>query len=303
MDTNRNILLTPDATEGGGSALAQPTGSVPTSAGESQTGGAPKAPPATSGDGIDREKYQRALQAQAEASRIWNELGQHGIKSQDDLRRAAEAYARIRQVESDPRAKGVFDALVAKPAEPDPSTLPLTPQTIEQVVSRAFEKQTAAQQAAAAKAAQAAAARAEIENIDAEIASEQYRPILNGASFDDAQDGKAGPLAQAFALLVDRNVVAATTRPDGSRVFATDRRIVAEAMAKAHKDIAAIRAATVMGASRQNGSAAPNPFNPAPVEPERRNPYESRSSEKAAKAASIGETFRAAFVAAGGGQG
>lgn len=298
----RNILLTPDPDSGGGAATAQPTmeSSQPRAEGSAPAGGAPQAPPAANGGGIDHERYQRALQAQQESSRLWQELSKHGIKSQDDLRRAVEFHAKV---QADQKVRGVVDAMTAPPAAPDPETLPVTPRTIEQVVGKVFEQREALAAQRAAKEAQAQAAQAEIRNIDETFGSDQFRSFVNGASFEDAQDGKAGPVAQAFALLVDRHVVAATTRPDGTRVFATDRKIVENAMAKAAKDLSAIRAASVVGASRNGQSAAPPPYNPTAVEPQQADPYASRSQQAADRARAITETFRAAFAAAGGGTG
>lgn len=297
MDLFPTRFLSPDSADGNGPAIAAAAPTPPVAAGSAADARGTASPsPSAGSPSIDHAKYERAVQQQAEHTRLWQELSQHGIKDRDTLLRAVQDARRIESLQNDHRARGILDALAAPEPTPDPTKLPLTPATIQQMLDASLEKRAKFDREQAAKERHTSALKAEMQNLESALAQDAAKAILNGATFDDAQAGKAGVMARMFAshvdqLLVDRTFDPATNR----RTPATDPRIVAEAVAQAVKDFAEIKAATIhAGASGQRATAQPGAAAVARVEPTA-NPYEARKAEEAKRKADVAASFRASF--------
>lgn len=298
MDLFRTRFLSPDSSDGNGSAPAASAPTPSVAAGGVQDGRGTASPsPSAGSPGIDHAKYERAVQQQAEHTRLWQELGNHGIKDRDSLLRAVADARRIESLQNDHRARGILDALAAPEPQPDPTKLPLTPATIQQMLDASLEKRDRASQERAAKERHTSALQTEMSNLESALTQDAAKAILNGAKFDEAQAGKAGVMARMFASHVDQLLVDRTYDPTTNRrIPATDPRIVAEAVAQAVKDFAEIKAATIhAGASGQRATAQPGVASTASrVEPIA-NPYEARKADEAARRAEVAQSFRASF--------
>lgn len=291
MWINLNSQRTPDGADGGGTTPSTPA-AAPAAAPGPQPGASSATPPSPKAGGVDQQAYDRALQQQAEHTRLWQGLNAQGIKSQDDLNRAIETAKRFAPLANDPRSKGVLEALTAPPPQPDLSQQPVTLATVGAVFDDRLRSFNAEQMKQSQQRAHENALRTEASLVDSAMTDPRFAQITGGKSFEDALAGNAGPGARMMALYIDNLVVAQTMGQDGRRSPLTDPTLMKTIVDKAYGDMKGIFAEQLLraapgangapGDQRQQGGGPPAAPNGAVVGGTVATPGDLRARERAA---------------------
>lgn len=208
---------------------------------------------AGSGRYVSNEEYQRLNSAAGKAraaDQFYNQLKERGFSSFDEV---IPHIDRMKQVQSDPRMRNVFDAMLQREEQDSSQTQarePLTQDSIRQLIDQQFqqrERQQFQQQ-------YNMAVERENELISNALRGEQLRGVFGDHGFDDALDGKAGEVPQVVATLLESELAARSPTMGNQKMPVTDPGVFNEAVSSVLKRLKAIRAHTLLEASTDDGS-------------------------------------------------